>query len=139
MWGVLLPIYMPTPWAKYTKTTIRGAPSLGNPSCSKLDFSHPSLSRRRRRHAAQPSTTPLPSGQLRSRTGSASCCLAACWSNGQTISSFHHRPPIVAELLLSLLVLRTCVPLSKVKVTNVIIYLLNYFLTLAALVISWIE
>ena len=35
-------IYQPTPWAKHTKTTIRGAPSLENPSCSKLDFS-PSL------------------------------------------------------------------------------------------------
>ena len=35
-------IYQPTPWAKHTKTTVRGAPSLGNPSCSKLDFS-PSL------------------------------------------------------------------------------------------------
>ena len=35
--------YVPTPWAKHTKTTIRGAPSLGNPSCSKLDFSPPSL------------------------------------------------------------------------------------------------
>ena len=23
--------YVPTPWAKHTKTTIRGAPSLGNP------------------------------------------------------------------------------------------------------------
>ena len=34
--------YVPTPWAKHTKTTIRGAPSLGNPTCSKLDFS-PSL------------------------------------------------------------------------------------------------
>ena len=34
--------YVPTPWAKHTKTTVRGAPSLGNPSCSKLDFS-PSL------------------------------------------------------------------------------------------------
>ena len=31
--------YVPTPWAKNTKTTIRGAPSLGNPSCSKLVFS----------------------------------------------------------------------------------------------------
>jgi len=36
-------IYVPTPWAKHTKTTVWGAPSLGNPSCSKLDFSHPSL------------------------------------------------------------------------------------------------
>ena len=35
--------YVPTPWAKHTKITVRGAPSLGNPSCSKLDFSHPSL------------------------------------------------------------------------------------------------
>ena len=32
-------IYQPTPWAKYTKTTVSGAPSLGNPSCSKLYFS----------------------------------------------------------------------------------------------------
>ena len=31
--------HVPTPWAKHTKTTVRGAPSLGNPSCSKLDFS----------------------------------------------------------------------------------------------------
>ena len=36
-------IYQPTLWAKHTKTTIWGAPSLGNPSCSKSDFSHPSL------------------------------------------------------------------------------------------------
>ena len=35
--------YVPTPWPKHNKTTIRGAPSLGNPSCSKLDFSPPSL------------------------------------------------------------------------------------------------
>ena len=35
--------YVSTPWAKHTKTTVRGAPSLGNPSCSKLDFSPPSL------------------------------------------------------------------------------------------------
>ena len=34
--------HVPTPWAKHTKTTVRGAPSLRNPSCSKLDFS-PSL------------------------------------------------------------------------------------------------
>ena len=32
---------MPTPWAKHTKTTIKGTPSLGNPSCSKSDFSPP--------------------------------------------------------------------------------------------------
>ena len=31
--------YVPTLWAKHTKTTIRGAPSLGILSCSKLDFS----------------------------------------------------------------------------------------------------
>ena len=35
--------YVLTLWAKHTKTTVWGAPSLGNPSCSKLDFSHPSL------------------------------------------------------------------------------------------------
>ena len=35
-------IYLPTPWAKHTKTNVWGAPSLGNPSCSKLIFS-PSL------------------------------------------------------------------------------------------------
>ena len=31
--------YVPTHWAKHTKTTVRGAPSLRNLSCSKLDFS----------------------------------------------------------------------------------------------------
>ena len=36
-------IYQPTPWAKHTKTTVSGAPSLGNPSCSKLYFSPLSL------------------------------------------------------------------------------------------------
>jgi len=36
-------IYVPTLWAKHTKITIKGAPSLGNPSCSKLDFSPLSL------------------------------------------------------------------------------------------------
>ena len=35
--------YVPTSWAKHTKTTVRGAPSLGNPSCSELDFSPPFL------------------------------------------------------------------------------------------------
>ena len=45
-------IYLPTPWAKHTKTTVRGAPSLGNPSCSKLYFfsSFSRHRRRRRRH-----------------------------------------------------------------------------------------
>ena len=33
--------YVPTSWAKYTKTSVRRAPSLENPSCSKLDFSPP--------------------------------------------------------------------------------------------------
>ena len=32
--------YVPTSWAKHIKTTV-GAPSLENPSCSKLDFSPP--------------------------------------------------------------------------------------------------
>ena len=36
-------IYLPTPLVKHTKTTVWGAPSLGNPSCSKLYFSHLSL------------------------------------------------------------------------------------------------
>ena len=35
--------YVPIHWAKHTKTTVRGAPSLGNPSCSKLYFSSFSL------------------------------------------------------------------------------------------------
>jgi hypothetical protein len=35
-------IYVATPWAKHTKTTVRGAPSLGNLSCSKLNISPPS-------------------------------------------------------------------------------------------------
>ena len=44
MWGSFSSyIYLPTPWAKHTKTTVRGAPSLGNLSCSKSYFSHPSL------------------------------------------------------------------------------------------------
>jgi hypothetical protein len=34
--------YVPTLWAKHTKTTVRGAPSLGNLSCSKLNISPPS-------------------------------------------------------------------------------------------------
>ena len=36
-------IYLPTPWAKHTKTTVREAPSLKNPLCSKLYFSALSL------------------------------------------------------------------------------------------------
>jgi hypothetical protein len=40
-------IYVPTPWPNHTKTTIRGAPSLGNPSCSKLYFSPPCPTRER--------------------------------------------------------------------------------------------
>jgi len=48
--------YIPTPWAKHTKTTVWGAPSLRNPSCSKLYFpSFPRCHRRPRRR------TPLPS------------------------------------------------------------------------------
>jgi hypothetical protein len=31
--------YVPTPWAKHTKITVREAPSLENLSCSKLDIS----------------------------------------------------------------------------------------------------
>ena len=31
--------YVPTPYAKHTKTTVRGASSLRNPLSSKLDFS----------------------------------------------------------------------------------------------------
>jgi hypothetical protein len=34
--------YVPTPWAKHTKTTVREAPSLGNLLCNKLDISPPS-------------------------------------------------------------------------------------------------
>jgi hypothetical protein len=33
--------YVPTPWAKHTKTTVRGSPILKNLSCSKLDFFSP--------------------------------------------------------------------------------------------------
>ena len=35
--------YVPIPWVKHTKTTVWGAPSLGNSSCSKLYFSPLSL------------------------------------------------------------------------------------------------
>ena len=45
--------YVPTSWTKHTKTTIRGASSLGNPSCSKLDFSPPLI-------VAAPSTCIFP-------------------------------------------------------------------------------
>jgi hypothetical protein len=31
-------IYVPTPWVKHTKNYCRGAPNLGNLSCSKLFF-----------------------------------------------------------------------------------------------------
>jgi hypothetical protein len=34
--------YVLTPWAKHTKTTARGAPSLENLSCSKLNIFSPS-------------------------------------------------------------------------------------------------
>ena len=51
-------IYLPTPWAKHTKTTVWGAPSLGNPSCSKLDSSHPSLTVAVAVAAALPSLAP---------------------------------------------------------------------------------
>jgi hypothetical protein len=34
--------YVPTPWAKHTKTTVREASSLRNLSCSKLNISSPS-------------------------------------------------------------------------------------------------
>ena len=54
-------IYLPTPWAKHTKTTVWGAPSLGNPLCSKLDFSHPSLA------VAVAVAAALPSPMLRHR------------------------------------------------------------------------
>ena len=33
--------FVPTPWTKHIKFTVRGALSLENPSCSKLDFSPP--------------------------------------------------------------------------------------------------
>ena len=50
--------YVPTPWAKHTKTTIRGAHSLGNLSCSKLDFSPPLAVAVALPDAVDPSTTP---------------------------------------------------------------------------------
>jgi hypothetical protein len=40
--------YVPTPWAKYTKTTVRGASSLRNLSCSKLDIPPPCVALRPR-------------------------------------------------------------------------------------------
>ena len=43
-------IFVPTPWAKHTKTIIRGAPSLRNPSYSKLDFSNVFLNGKRSLH-----------------------------------------------------------------------------------------
>ena len=62
--------YVPTPWANHTKTIIRGAPSLGNPSCSKLDFSHPSLD------DAVATTLPSPT-------------LYRCWTASRASPSYH--------------------------------------------------
>jgi hypothetical protein len=47
-------IYVPIPWAKHTKTIVRGASSLRNLSCSKLEFS-PFLSRAAARNFLHPS------------------------------------------------------------------------------------
>jgi hypothetical protein len=45
--------YVPTLWAKHTKTTIRGAPSLENFSCSKLNISPPFVTPRPRPFVAR--------------------------------------------------------------------------------------
>ena len=55
--------YVPTPWTMHTKTTVRGAPSFGNRSCSKSDLSPPltvaiAATRRRRSYQDMVSTCP---------------------------------------------------------------------------------
>ena len=52
-------IYVPTPWVKHTKTTVRGASSLRNSSCSKLEF-YPPLAAIRR-SVVVPAYSPPPS------------------------------------------------------------------------------
>ena len=62
--------YVPTSWAKHTKTTIRGASSLGNPSCSKSDFSPPLIVAAAGRDLAAPrpvEVCPLPSASRQVR------------------------------------------------------------------------
>ena len=54
-------IYVPIPWEKHTKTTIRGASSIENPSCSKLDFFSPPSLAAVHRSAAIPVCSPLAS------------------------------------------------------------------------------
>ena len=77
---------IPIPWVKHTKTTVWGAPSLGNPSCSKLDFSHPSLA------VAVTAALPSPAlrrGQLASRPrGQGRPRLPPPWA---TAASYGHR------------------------------------------------
>ena len=41
MWGVFLPINLYQPLGQSIPKLVRGAPSLENPSCSKLNFSPP--------------------------------------------------------------------------------------------------
>ena len=86
MWGVFLSIYLQTPWTKHTKTTVRGAPSLGNPSYSKLVFSHPSL--------AVTVAAALPSPALRRRRlASRPCSQGRPWLPPlrATAASYGHR------------------------------------------------
>ena len=71
-----------TPWAKHTKTIVRGAPNLGNLSCSKLDFSPLSL--------AVAATLPCPA-ILSSATSKAACHVPADLQRGCIRSSLCSR------------------------------------------------
>ena len=55
-------IYVPISWAKHTKTTVKGASSLKNSSCSKLDFFSPSLAAVRRSTIVPTYTPPANQG-----------------------------------------------------------------------------
>ena len=77
--------YVSTPWTKHTKTTIRGAPSLGNPSYSKLDFlifSRRCRCCRRRRYAAPPGH-PLLRATNRAHPCVAAVAMALWWLYGR--------------------------------------------------------
>ena len=72
-------IYIPTSWTNYTKTIVRDAPSLKNPSCSKLDFSPPSLAVA----AAVAAVLPSPA-ILSSATSKAACHVPADLQRGSS-------------------------------------------------------
>ena len=89
MCGIFLPINLYQPLGqKHTKTTVRGAPSLGNPSCSKLDFSHPSLTVAVAVAVALPSPSLCPRRSASRSRGQGHPQLPPPWA---TAASYGHR------------------------------------------------